>query len=1372
MEEYNEWVGKRTLIRRIIILVIPLLLSTVCEAQAYSLRQFSSKNGLSNSAILSICQDEQGIVWIGSCDGLNMYDGVYLGLYKPADIQNNLSGNLIENVIEGGEGVLWVQTNYGLDRFDTRRQTIQSFREFKDINRMAKTPEGELFVVKDDGNIYYYRSGAKEFRKLDAEKLHFEELRQIAIDSSGILWIFSSNDDNRSYKIDKSDGKVNLLPYHYFNHPEKLLYAFAEGDLLYFIDSTYGLYEYELNTRKKYYIADLEQEIRARGAVSSIIKQKDDYFIGFKSSGLIQLKHLPESKIRYAVQQINIQSGIFCLMKDKFQDIVWVGTDGQGVYMYFTDDFSINNVLLDVPEYQVNNPVRALFLDDEHTLWIGTKGGGILRMINYHPEKYKSSPVEKLLTTNSSLTDNSVYCFAPSRWKRLWIGTETGMNYYSYHDHKIKEFPAFADGKIVKYVHSICEPNDSTLWIATVGEGIVKVSLDTSGHLPKVKSAKRFVLDGGKKSSNYFFVSYQESDSVIWFGNRGYGAYRMNIHTERMHPYGFDSAIKNQTVNDIFAIHRNEEGYWFGTSFGLTRLYKGGDYRVYNETDGFPNNTVHGILEGRDNNLWLSTNQGMVKFNVRDNTVQTYRQQGDLEVTEFSDGAYYKDELTGTLFFGGTNGFITISENDEYAVRNYMPDLRFNHLSIFGKECNINDFLEGDDRQKLVLDYSRNFFNLSFSVVDYINGNNYTYSYKIDGLSDNWVENGLSTTAVFSNLSPGEYTLLVKYRSNITGKESEPFPLKISIIPPWYMTKWAYAAYFLLFMAMVAGGIRMIIIRYRRKRNRMIEKMNRQQREELYESKLRFFTNITHEFCTPLTLINGPCEKILSYNKIDGYIQKYASMIQQNALKLNALILELIEFRRLETGNKMLKVEPVFITGQILTIAESFGELAESRKLDYKLQIDKELHWNTDISCLSKIVNNLISNAFKYTPEYGTITVEASVENDRLCIRISNTGKGIKEADLSKIFDRYKILDNFEVQNKNGISPRNGLGLAICHSMVNLLNGQIQVSSTPNELTTFEVRLPSLEVTADSEENRKVAELPALPPDEQSIELKNTSAEYDKDKQTLMIIDDDPSMLWFVTEIFIGQYNVVALSNAEEALKQLALKLPDLIISDVMMPGMDGMSFARKVKSDKMLSRVPLILLSALNHIDEQTKGIESGAEAYITKPFNVEYLEKVVKRLLRREEDLKEYYGSMLSAFELCEGHFQHKEDKSFFEKMMQIIDGHLANPDLSVELLSNLLGYSTRQFYRKLKNITDKTPADIIKEYRLTIAERMLLTTQLSVEEIMFKTGYTNRGTFYKAFTQKFEMTPKQYRMLKQQDIQDMAPDKGLQSTDEVDD
>lgn len=1327
---------------------------TSTNLYAYSLRQFTSKNGLSNSAICTVYQDRNGIVWIGSCDGLNVFDGNRLGVYKPVNNEYRLSGNLIDNIVEAEDNVLWMHTNYGIDRLDTQLQTIHYFKEFKGMTKMVTGPDNTVYVMKDDGHIHYCVERDTVFHPLQMADTKYSDVCRLTVDSSNTLWIFLSNGESRSYHIEKNEAGVRAFVESHSPHEESLLCAFTEGDQLYFVDSTYALYEYDLINQRKYYVKDLEEEVRSRGEISSIIKQRNDYYIGFKVNGMIQLKYQPDRKVQYTVQPIDIQSGIFCIVKDKFQDILWVGTDGEGMYMCYGDTFTVNNFLLNTPVYQVNNPVRSLFLDPNNTLWVGTKGGGILRFPDFQPDTYRTSDAQRLLTTNSTLTDNSVYCFAPSRWQRLWIGTEQGINYYSYKDKKMYDFPIIADGKGVKYVHSIREVNDTTLWISTVGEGIVKAILNTSGSRPTVRSAERKTVNDGKVNLNYFFVSYQENDSILWFGNRGNGAYRVNSETGSMTNHSFDQSVRSQMVNEVFAIHMNDDGQWFGSSYGLIRSYNG-EYQLYNEQNGFPNNTIHGILEDRWRNLWLSTNQGLVRFNLRANTVQTYRQQNNMEVIEFSDGASFKDPATGTLFFGGTNGFVTVNEN-EVMAKEYLPALRFNHLSIFGKDCNIYDFMRKEAGQEVLeLDYSQNFFNLSYVAIDYINGNNYSYSYKINGLSDSWIENGLSTTAAFSNLTPGRYTLLVKYRSNITGAESEPYTLIIYITPPWYMTWIAYAIYSLFCIGLVILGIYLFRKRYHRKRDEMIEKMNRQQRDELYESKLRFFTSITHEFCTPLTLIYGPCEKVLTYPGADNYVLKYTLMIRQNAKKLNALILELIEFRRLETGNKTLKIQSINVAEQTWGIAESFDELAESRQINYHKSGGKQLRWNTDSSCLSKIVNNLLSNAFKYTPDQGTISVEQYVKDNRLHIRISNTGKGIEKENLEKIFDRYKILDNFEVQQKNGISPRNGLGLAICHSLVTLLQGEIKVTSVLNELTTFEVTLPVLAVTDSSAKTEtSVNEASTIPAAGQMI-LRNTQEMYDTAKLTILIIDDDPSMLWFVTEMFVGKYNVLSYSSAEEALEGLKVKQPDLIISDVMMPGLDGVSLAKKLKSDKLLSHIPLILLSALNNMDEQVKGIEAGAEAYVTKPFNVDYLEKMVTRLIQRKEDLKEYFHSVQSSFELEEGRFLIKEDRSFFDKMMQVIGENIHQTDFSVDCLSHALGCSTRQLYRRLKDITDKTPMDLIKDYRLTIAEHLLLTSNLAIEDIIDKAGFVNRGTFYKAFSLKYEMSPRKYREYKKKDF-----------------
>lgn len=1329
---------------------VSLLICILCcfphLIHAYSLRQFSNKNGLSNSAILSLYQDHQGVIWIGSCDGLNIFDGTNIHVYNPVNpTKAPLSGNLINDIMETEKDVLWIQTNYGLDRLDTKLQTSKSFTEFKDKNYMAKSRDNDLFIVKDDGYIYYYQPEKQLFQKLEVPQIAFGHVLSTIIDKNNILWVFTSNNDTRSYQIIKNKEEIALTPNNLFKHSEQLLWAFTEEDLVYFIDKTYSLYEYDFGNQQQYFIADLKAEVETRGEVSSIIKQQNDYYIGFKSSGLIVLKYMSNQKIKYQMQDTEIHSGIFCLMKDKYQDIVWIGTDGQGVYMYFNDAFSVTNTLLDTPVYQINNPVRTVYYDEEQTLWIGTKGGGILRIRNYSPETNAAVSFDRISISNSTLTDNTVYCFAPGSANRLWIGTENGLNYYSYQNKQLKAFTVIADGKKVKYVHSINELNDTTLWVSTVGEGIVKVILDKAGSSPSVKSATRIVLDDGRMASNYFFTSFQENDSILWFGNRGYGAYRLNVETEQLTPYRFDNVVNSQTANDIFAIYKNEKGYWLGTSSGL--LHFNEDYSHYHDrADLFSNNTVHGILEDQQNNLWISTNQGLVRFNPKTNTGQTYDRENGLEVTEFSDGAFYKDSRTETLFFGGTNGFVTVKPN-AYIMADYMPQINLKGLSIFGKEYNIHDFLHDKKGKKILqLDYSRNFFCIDFIAIDYINGNNYSYSYKLDEVSSQWIESGTSASAIFSNLAPGQYTLLVKYKNNMNGKECEPQKLLIQITPPWYLSNWAYILYFILIALFCILAVYRIVHQYRRKQHRMIEKLNREKKEEVYESKLRFFTNITHEFCTPLTLIYGPCEKILAYPQSDSYIRKYGKMIQQNTEKLNGLILELLEFRRLETGHKVLSIQRLSVSDKLRNIAESFCELAENKNLNYRLDIEPDIEWNTDISCFSKIVNNLISNAFKYTPEEGNITIGLKVENQLLTLNISNSGKGIAKENLAKIFDRYKILDSFEMNGKNS---RNGLGLAICKNMVTLLNGEINVSSIQNEITTFTVTLPELSPTAqEAETPQKVYATGPLTTNTEPMELEQTTVNFDTSKHTVMIIDDDPSMLWFVSEIFVDKYNVLSFNNAAEALASLELKQPDLIISDVMMPEIDGLSFAQKIKQNKLWSHIPLILLSALHHEDDQVKGIEAGAEVYVTKPFNVKYLEKVVYRLIKRESDLKEYYSSIFSSFKVENGNCIHKEDQEFLDKVIETIEKNITNPDLSVELLSSDLGYSTRQFYRKLKPITDKSPADIIKEYRLTMAERLLLTKNYTIEEIMDKTGFNNRGTFYKLFSQRFGMPPRQYR------------------------
>ena len=1325
------------------VLIISYLCCIPNLLNAYNLRHFSNRDGLSNSSIQSLFQDKEGVLWIGTCDGLNIFDGNNLHLYSPIDTSRNLlSGNIISQIVESEPGVLWLQTNYGLDRLDTYRQTCRTFTEFKDNIFLARSNNNCMLVLKDDGNLYHYQQDKQKFLQLSMPPMDFNKILSMTIDSNNLLWIFAAGNNTRCYRLNHTGKSITLISEKPFRH-DGLKHTFISDNSVYFIDETCALYEYSFSNRRSYYITDLKEEIGKRGEVSAIIKRNNDFFIGFKSSGLIVLKYENNQKIKYHIKYTDIQSGIFCLMKDKFQDIVWVATDGEGLYMLYNDTFSVNNILLNTPKYRISSPVRSLYLDQQQTLWIGTKGNGILRIPNFLINN-TGKEYNRLVTSNSTLTDNSVYCFAPGGKDRLWIGTESGINYYCFSSNQLKELVIQTNGRKVKYIHSINQTNDSTLWISTVGEGIVKVTLNNQRKNPVVKDATRILVNNGHMASNYFFTSYHEDNSTLWFGNRGLGAFRMEVHTGDLTQFRFNNLVNSQTANDVFAIHKNKQGYWIGTGSGLLNFHLNEDTNQ-NNTKLYTNGTIHGILEDNQENIWISTNQGLMKLNPKEKTKQTYNNENGLVVTEFSDGAFYKDNATGVLLFGGVNGLVTIKPNC-YISTDYMPEINLKGLSIYGKEYNLYDFLHyKNERPVLMLDYKHNFFQLNFRIADYINGNNYFYSYKLKEVSDQWIENGILPNAIFSNLSPGEYTLLIKYRNNINGKESHPKAFTIYITPPWYLSTWAYLGYLLFGLLLCAGIITYAIHTYRLKRQRMIKKMERQKKEEVYESKLRFFTNITHEFCTPLTLIQGPCEKILTHDKTDIYTKRYANMIQQNVEKLNSLIAELLEFRRLETGNKMLSIQPWPVSEKLKDITESFEDMAENRNMNYKIEITPKLVWNTDMSCFNKIAGNLISNAFKYTPNNGNICVMLYTKDKHLILKISNTGKGITPENIGKIFDRYKILDSVEMNGKNS---KNGLGLAICKNMVTLLKGDINIESIPGELTTFTISLPSLAPNEQEVPQTAYETAPLSMLIEEKQELPEKSEQkFDTNKQTVMVIDDDPSMLWFVSEIFTEKYNVLSFNNAQKALDSLVHQQPDLIISDVMMPNIDGLSFTTTIKQNKLWSHIPLILPSALHHEDDQVRGLESGADAYITKPFNVKYIEKMVYQLIRREKDLKEYYNSAFSAFSWKEGVCMHKEEQDFLEKMTDVIEKNLTNPELQVELLSKEMGFSSRQFYRKLKPLTDKSPADIIKEHRLTTAERLLVSSNLTIDEIMDRTGFNNRSTFYKAFSQRYGMPPRQY-------------------------
>ncbi len=1315
--------------------------------EAYNLKQITNRDNLSNNSITSLCQDHTGLLWIGTCDGLDMYNGRSVSTYKPKDNNNILSGNVVDRIIETDDGVLWIQTYYGLNKYDKKTNSLEHFDMFNKVLFIEKDSHNNLFIIQGDNSIYYYLKEENRFEKIDIPNLVFNDILNFFIYEDKI-WIFIKNGHSLCFSIQTENKNLRLKKEEDYIHGRTVLYSFNEEDVVFYVDSDFHLYELDPKTRQTVFIADIRKQIQENGIVASIIKFHEDYFIGFKTNGLFVLRKTSKQEKGYSAEKIPINCGIFTLIEDKHQDIVWIGTDGQGVYSYSNNSYSIRSTLFNDFSLRMSRPVRAMYIDDEKTLWIGSKGDGILKIYDYDISKnVLDCRMENLTISNSHLKDNSVYSFAQSKRPILWIGNEEGLNYYSYADKSIKSISLLHNGLEIKYIHDIYE-QDSILWLASVGMGAIKAQIVWNGNTPSLKVLNRFVRSDGDISSNYFFALYPENDKYIWFANRGGGVFKINTNTFGVEPVKFPDNIGNKTINEVFSITKDQLGdYLIGTSFGLIKYKSDKDYEVLNTTNGFPNNTIHCILRGNNDDFWLSTNRGVINYNPKDGTFKTYESSDGLNVFEFSDGAAFRDEKTGTLFFGGINGFISIKENN-YQMKEYMPAINFDHLTILGRNYNIMDFLSHKKESDiLTLDYGQNFFSLSFVAIDYLNGNNYTYFYKLEGLNDQWIDNGNSNTVSFTNFNPGEYTLLVKYYNRANSKESLVYSIKINILPPWYQSTLAYLIYFILALISIALIIRWIMIKNRKKQIRILRKMEQQHKEDIYESKLRFFTNIAHEFCTPLTLIYGPCNQILTHKNVDKFVSRYTQVIQQNAQRLNTLILDLIEFRRVETGYKKPKIEKIDVSEVANQVIDLFSEMAENRNVKMEKDIPDFTEWNSDKEFIITIMTNLISNALKYTTNNGNIKVRLQLIENSLNLIISNTGKGMKEEDIKKIFDRYSILDNFENQERSNLWSRNGLGLAISYSMVNLLGGNISVESLIGEWTHFSVQLPWQEANTEGVAEVQLSQIKPMKA-ENNIITSLPKYTFNETKPTILIIDDELEMLWFISEVFADDFNVMCADRPSEALEILKDIHPDIILCDVMMSGMDGISFTKELKSNSETAHIPLILISAKHEVDEQIEGINAGAELYITKPFNVDYLKTSVKQLITRKEALKDYFSSPLSAFELANGKLTHKEHKKLIKNIFDIINKNIRNKDLSVNFIAMKMNMSTRNLYRKMEEINDVSIADMIRDSRLYVAEDLLVKSKLTIDEIIFKSGFANRVSFFKAFSKKYSCTPKEYR------------------------
>ncbi|MCM1449246.1 MAG: response regulator [Clostridiales bacterium] len=1329
-----------------------LSIAITWNATAWTIRNISNREGMTNSAALSLCQASDGMLWIGTCDGVNIFDGVHVYPFSQIYPDSRLSGNIIEAITRGRDGEMWIQTNFGLNHVDTSTGKVKVFGNFLGHEILTKNYHDEIFILNEDGHIYVYDPEQTRFKIIERFMTERDRVLQVAIVADRML-LFTVNGVTSTLLVDKGGqpqaGDTDILS------STPLSFAKVNGKNVLTVTDDGKLQVFDLATYSFTDITDLSPLIKERGKISSMAVDRDgNIFISFNINGTV----MADRSKGYKPVDLGIEVGVFSLLASDDHEVVWIGSDCGGVYTCFNARHNIITVPFEKLNNIITNPIRCIHIDREKNLWLGTKGSGLLQISDFDTNTARHGAMTLHTSANSGLLHNSVFAIDSSDDSPyMWLGTEEGINIYDKRTHSI--YPVESDMEM-QWIHGVSVQGDSLLWAASIGKGVFKSRIDKSGTRPRLHSSKQYLVGDRTFSNNYFFSLSTDNQGRPVFANRGMGAYIYDEPSDNLKRIPLRNSYESKTINDVFSILKLHDIIWLGTGNGLVKQTPR-EERLYNgSNDGFVNSTIHCLLLDHTGDLWISTNQGLINFDPDSGQTSLFDHDNGIPVSEFSDGAAYISP-DSVLMFGGIDGLVLVKHNDRYVTgESTESTVKLIGLSINGQNESYNKYID-NKTGALKFDRDQNYLTLLFSTPEFVSTHAIDYLYSLDGRE--WNRNGADNAISFTNLNPGKHTLHVKSINHDLHTESRPLTLTLDITPRWYESTLAKVVYSLILLGIAMMIVGQYIRRQREKQQHTLDKMQQAHKEELYEEKLKFFTNITHEFCTPITLIQGPCERIMSYENTDEYIRKYTSLIYRNSRRLDNLIQEIIDLRRIETGHSQRKVRHIDVSELCNDTIDTFADMSERTHITVENNVEPGIVWNTDYNSISKIINNLISNAFKYTHEGGTIRVSLKRECDTLRLEVWNTGKGIRPEDRGRIFNRYAILDNIEEKMTHGLSARNGLGMAICHSMVEQLEGSIAIESEVGKYASFIVTLPMLQPDAKEDDTiisgkHPTASSRAVPDNGTSLapvnnkgtESLQADAAHDMkptSSRRLLVVDDNVEILSLLKDS-LSEYNVTTATNGDEAITLLTDSVYDLIITDVMMPGTDGLSFSKQIKANRHTAHIPLIILSAKTSNDEMIEGIESGADVYIRKPFSFGYLRAMISRLIERSDQLREYYNSSGSAYQYEQGQLVSREDKTFIDGLTTFIDTNIDDSELSIEAMASHLNMSVRNLYRKLKELDMSSPNDLIKDHRMAAAAKLLCTTSLTVQEIMFRTGFSNRSHFYREFAKRYQMTPKEYR------------------------
>ena len=1334
-------------------------------------KKYTMEEGLPSNRIYKIIQDSCGFIWFGTDDGLSRFDGVKFKNYRFSHQRGSILSNSIQNLFIDKQQKMWVALDNGINIYDPLTDTFAPFVAKTEsgeslnsrVTDIVEDHDGEIWIATNGKGVYRYNpctGSLYSYNKGNHKSIPFYTAMDIHEDSRGNIWIGSYAEGLICY-----DKKTDTF----------ITYVKGEGKNGISDNSIHKIYE---DSYGNLWIGTFQNGLdRFDYATKTFTNYKDN-----SSENLLYHIH---DMIEYRPGELIVASdngiGLFRVEEGRI-----IPTDQSGLKVA-----SISNKF-----------IYSLFVDKEESLWLGSYFNGV----DFYSDFQNKFEYFSCTSSNKSKEGKVINVIKEDRFNGLyWIGTDdNGLFCFDPETKNVTSYRTAKDiGSTYYCVHDMLFDN-ARLFVATYERGLEVFDMRTK----TVKSYLHDPADSHSLPSSRLFAIYKASNGQIYIGTSGglcyynrekdnfvriepiksrvssiiedgygkiwiatseNGLYSYDQRTSEIKLYEYDSNDSSSLLRNTLttlAVDRKKR-LWIGTyGYGICRYDETNDRFVRYENLDLPNNIISAIIPDGDN-LWISTNQGLVHCNPDNGYMKTYSKSNGLYNEQFSLGAGLKSN-DGKIFLGSVDGFCVFSPSN-LVENTYNPNVLITDMTIFGESagaCTDDSPLctAIEHTKHVTLDSRQSVIGFEFASLSFIAPEENRYRYKLEGFDEDWrTIKGSNPYVSYTNLPAGEYVLHVQGTNSEKIWSPHEVVLEITVLPPFFKSRLAYSLYAILGVLCVALFIVYYLKRADRKQHERIEKINTEKEKELYDSKIEFFTNIAHEIRTPLSLIIGPLEVLMKSKSINEKYGDYLSIIEQNYKRLYSLVSEMLDYRKIDSGMYKLSYSVCNLQELVGKITARFEWTARQKGITIETTIPSDLELVVDGEALTKIISNLMTNGIKHAKS--NIAISACEKEDSVFIEVTDDGPGIPDNEKKRVFEAFYQVKNNKETAKLGI----GIGLHMTYSFVKLMGGEIQALDRRDGASglLMAIRLPKGAENEVSSHSQEAMENTFVLKDDEHIIQERMDDEDERDggnkKYSVLIVDDNSEVLDFLSKILSQEYFVISALSGNEALKILQNNQVDMIVSDVMMEGMDGFEFCKCVKADLNTSHIPIVLLTAKTDTASKIEGLELGIEAYIEKPFSPYHLLAQLKNLMNKRSEIKERYTST----PLSEIHTAvlNKLDEEFVNRCTEIISQNLNEPEFSVDKLAKELGMSRTNVFSKIKAIVGMTPNDFIKLIRLKTACKMMVESDYRITEIGFLVGFSSSSYFAKCFQKQFGMNPTEFmKKLKKGELTDEQNNSGF--------